>query len=76
MVFGFFNMLGVKELLLLLVIILIIFGPKKLPEIGRSFGEMLSNFRSGSKNKTGEEDGDIVKDTADKSDASGKSQEK
>ncbi len=49
MCFGFVN-LGVKELILILLIVLVIFGPKKLPEIGRSFGKMLANFRSGTEN--------------------------
>ncbi|PKM81742.1 MAG: twin-arginine translocase TatA/TatE family subunit [Firmicutes bacterium HGW-Firmicutes-14] len=57
MFFGFMN-LGVKELILVLLIVLVIFGPKKLPEIGRSFGEMLSNFRSGSKNEDNGENGE------------------
>jgi len=49
MVFGIFNF-GPTELLVVLFIVLIIFGPRKLPEIGRSFGEMLSNFRKSTKN--------------------------
>lgn len=48
MPFGFVK-LGVKELVLILFIVLVIFGPRKLPEVGRSIGEMLSNFRSSSK---------------------------
>ncbi len=48
--FGFVN-LGVKELILILLIVLIIFGPKKLPEIGRSLGKMLSNFKSSTENE-------------------------
>ncbi len=48
--FGFVN-LGVKELILVLLIVLIIFGPKKLPEIGRSLGKMLSNFKSSTENE-------------------------
>lgn len=48
MYFGIFN-LGPTELIIILVIVLIIFGPKKLPDIGRSFGEMLANFRRGAK---------------------------
>lgn len=47
MYFGFFN-LGPLELIAIMLIVLLIFGPKKLPQIGRSFGEMLSNFRKGS----------------------------
>lgn len=54
--FGFFN-LGPTELIIILVIVLIIFGPKKLPDIGRSIGEMLSNFRNSTKNNdTNDED--------------------
>jgi|GEM_PF-1167515 len=60
MSFGFVNF-GVKELILILVIVLVIFGPKKLPEIGKSFGEMLAGFRSGSKDQTEEETGDSGK---------------
>lgn len=48
MSFGFFN-LGPTELIVVLFIVLIIFGPRKLPEIGKAFGEMLSGFRKGSK---------------------------
>lgn len=48
MSFGVFN-LGPTELIVILAIVLIIFGPRKLPEIGKAFGEMLSGFRKGSK---------------------------
>ncbi|MFA5881077.1 MAG: twin-arginine translocase TatA/TatE family subunit [Eubacteriales bacterium] len=44
-----FNFFGWKELILVLLIVLVIFGPKKLPQIGRSFGEMFTNFRKGVK---------------------------
>jgi len=36
---------GVGELVLALVIILIIFGPGRLPEVGRVLGRSLSDFR-------------------------------
>lgn len=48
MTFGIFN-LGPTELIVILFIVLIIFGPRKLPEIGKAFGEMISGFRKGSK---------------------------
>lgn len=48
-VFGFLPTLGIKELIVILVIVLVIFGPKKLPEIGKSVGQMLSGFREGKK---------------------------
>ena len=41
--------LGVPELLLILVIIVIVFGAGKLPQLGRGLGEGISNFRDGIK---------------------------
>ncbi len=40
--------LGWQELLIILGIALIIFGPKKLPELGKSLGKAISSFREGS----------------------------
>lgn len=38
--------LGGAELLMILVLALLLFGPRKLPQIGRSIGRALSEFRS------------------------------
>jgi Tat protein translocase TatB subunit len=43
-----FGTLGGPELFLILVVALIIFGPRKLPEIGRSIGQMLGELRRAS----------------------------
>jgi Tat protein translocase TatB subunit len=43
-----FGTLGGPELLLILVIALIVFGPRKLPEIGKSLGKMMAEFRKAS----------------------------
>ncbi len=40
--------LGFQEVLLILIIALVIFGPKKLPELGRSLGKTLAEFRRAS----------------------------
>lgn len=37
--------IGIPGLILILVLALIIFGPKKLPEIGKAFGETLASFK-------------------------------
>ena len=37
--------IGIPGLILILVIALIIFGPAKLPEIGRAFGNTLKEFK-------------------------------
>lgn len=38
--------LGAPEIIVILVIVLIIFGPKKLPDIGKALGKSISEFRS------------------------------
>lgn len=40
-----FGPLGVPELLLIFAVVLIVFGPRKLPEIGRTLGKALAEFR-------------------------------
>lgn len=44
-----FGNIGVTGLILILVIALIIFGPSKLPELGRAFGRTLSEFKTATK---------------------------
>lgn len=41
--------IGIPGLILILIIALIIFGPSKLPEIGRAFGSTLREFKSSTK---------------------------
>jgi len=43
-----FGTLGGQEIILILVIALIVFGPRKLPEIGKSVGRMMNEFRKAS----------------------------
>lgn len=56
------NNIGIPGLILILVLALIIFGPQKLPEIGRAFGNSLREFKkatqglvSGEKEEEGKE---------------------
>lgn len=39
--------LGLQEILLILIVALLIFGAAKLPEIGRSLGKALGEFKKG-----------------------------
>lgn len=48
--------IGIPGLILILVIVLIIFGPKKLPEIGRAVGQTFKEFKSSTKDMIEEED--------------------
>jgi TatA/E family protein of Tat protein translocase len=43
-----FGSIGMPELVVILVIALIIFGPRKLPELGRSLGRSIGEFRRAS----------------------------
>jgi sec-independent protein translocase protein TatA len=40
-----FGSLGVPELLIILVIVLIVFGANKLPQLGKGLGQGLRNFK-------------------------------
>lgn len=42
-----FGPFGLPELLVILVIVVVIFGASKLPQLGRGLGEGISNFRDG-----------------------------
>ena len=43
-----FGSIGMPELVIIFVIALIIFGPRKLPELGRSLGRSIGEFRRAS----------------------------
>ncbi len=53
-----FSNIGIPGLILILVLALIIFGPKKLPEIGRAFGQTLKEFKKSTRELTD----DVMKD--------------
>ena len=42
-----FGKLGTTELLVILVIVIIIFGPKQLPKLSKMFGKTFKNFKEG-----------------------------
>ncbi|WP_083484753.1 twin-arginine translocase TatA/TatE family subunit [Paenibacillus ihumii] len=50
------NLLRPTHLLLLVIAALLLFGPSKLPELGRSFGTMLREFKKGARGDSKEEE--------------------
>jgi len=54
-----FGSIGPAELILIFIIALLVFGPKKLPEIGRSVGRALREFKKTSEEITGRIDEEI-----------------
>ena len=41
--------IGMSELLIILLVALLLFGPRKLPELGRSLGQSIREFQKGAK---------------------------
>ncbi|MGV8039815.1 MAG: twin-arginine translocase TatA/TatE family subunit [Thermoanaerobaculaceae bacterium] len=51
-----FGSLGFQELLIILLIVVIIFGASKLPQLGRGIGEGIKNFRDSLRSASGKKD--------------------
>ena len=62
----FAGRLGVSELILILAIALVIFGPSKLPEIGRSLGKAINEFKGHANKLTDDLKVDLEDDNKDK----------
>jgi len=54
--------LGTSEIILILVVALLIFGPKKLPELARSVGESIRGFKEAMKGGIGEDIAEVKKE--------------
>jgi sec-independent protein translocase protein TatA len=50
--------IGIPGLIIILVVALIVFGPNKLPELGRAFGRTLREFKEGTKDLMKDDDKD------------------
>ena len=61
-----FQSIGPTELIIVLVIVLVIFGPKRLPGLGRSLGSGMKEFRD---SVTGRHDRDLDEDDDDRKQA-------
>ncbi len=49
--------LGAPEIIVILVVVILLFGARKLPELGSSVGQSIKNFRKGMEEARSEEDG-------------------
>lgn len=50
---GLIGPLGLPELLIVLVIVVLLFGAKRIPDLARGLGEGIRNFRAGVKDADG-----------------------
>lgn len=57
-----FGGIGVPELLIILAVALLIFGPKNLPKLGSALGKTVKNLREGMGGKDGDKDIDEAED--------------
>ncbi|MCQ6279165.1 twin-arginine translocase TatA/TatE family subunit [Bacillus sp. EB600] len=55
--------IGVPGLILLLIVALVIFGPNKLPEIGRAFGKSIREFKKATEGLTDDIKAEIKEDS-------------
>jgi sec-independent protein translocase protein TatA len=56
-----FGQIGIPEIMIIMLIALLIFGPKKLPSLGKSLGEGITSFKkaiSGGEREAKEEEDD------------------
>lgn len=47
-----FGSIGIPELIIILIIILLLFGASRLPEIGRGLGKGIKNFKESTKDES------------------------
>jgi sec-independent protein translocase protein TatA len=55
-----FNNIGPMELVVVLVIALIVIGPKRLPEVGKSLGKGMREFKDSLSGDSHDEDEDVA----------------
>ena len=54
----FLGGIGAPELIIILVIVLVLFGPKRLPQLGKSIGKTMKAIREGAEGKMAADDED------------------
>jgi len=60
--FALIGPLGWQELIILFAIVLIVFGPRKLPEVAEAFGKSIQKFKKASRDARNEIDSSVNED--------------
>ncbi len=63
------SQIGIPGLIIILVLALVLFGPKKLPELGRAVGHTLREFKTATRNLTQDDDEEASKEQVKKIEA-------
>ena len=71
-----FGKMGITELLVVLVIVLVIFGPKQLPKLAKTFGKTINSFKKGVTEGLDDDDDDEPKKAANTAEAKTEDAEK
>lgn len=58
--------IGIPGLIIMLIIALILFGPNKLPQLGRAFGTTLKEFKKSTRELTSDFENETVEETKEK----------
>ena len=66
MTLAVFQSIGPTELIIVLVIVLVIFGPKRLPALGRQLGTGMKEFKDSITSRGDDDDDDVSGDTREK----------
>ena len=56
------NSIGVPGLICIFIIALLLFGPKKLPELGRAFGQTLAEFKKSTRETFSEFEDEMIEE--------------
>lgn len=71
-----FRTIGAPELIIILVVVLVIFGPKQLPKLGKMFGKTVKEVRTGMDSLNEELKSDSTEDKKEEAKASEETEEK
>lgn len=55
--------IGTTELLLVLLVVVILFGPTQIPKLAKMFGEAIKNFRNGLNGEEAKKDAAVTEET-------------
>jgi sec-independent protein translocase protein TatA len=64
-----FGSVGMPELLIIMVIAVLVFGPRRLPELGKAVGQTINEFKKGASNLNDRLDEEVKRESAGQADS-------